>query len=108
VEIERGSVWYAELPRVGAKAVLVVSWDAINAGLRSPIVCQVTRSERERSFPTYVALAAGDGGLEHDSFVLCHELATIDVSDLRRRLGTISPASMIEIEAALRRALDLP
>jgi mRNA interferase MazF len=108
VEISRGGIYYAALPGVGDKTVLVVSWDAINSGLRSPIVCQVTRTERERSLPTHVALSAGDGGLEHDSYALCHELVTLDETDLRRPLGMISPTSLLEVEAALRRALDLP
>jgi mRNA-degrading endonuclease toxin of MazEF toxin-antitoxin module len=107
VDVVRGGVYYAELPGIGDKTVLVVSWNAINSGLRSPIVCQITTTDRERALPTYVALAAGDGGLREDSYVLCHELVTLDADDFRRQLGVLSPASLLRVEAALRAALDL-
>lgn len=107
MEIHRGGLYFAHLPAVGDKPVLVVSWNALNAGLRTPIVCRVTRTERERSIPTYVPLAAGEGGLPDASYVLCHELTTIRADDLRKEIGRLSGAAMERVERALRRALDL-
>jgi mRNA interferase MazF len=107
VNVVRGGVYYAELPDIGDRTVLVVSWNAINLGLRSPIVCQITTTDRARALPTYVALAAGDGGLREDGYVLCHEIVTLDEDDFRRQLGVLSPPSLLRVEAALRTALDL-
>jgi mRNA interferase MazF len=98
VQIVRGGVYFASLPEVGDKAVLVLSWRGVNEGLRSPIVCQVTRRDRERNLPTYVFLPAGEGGLPDDSYALCHEIVTLDVEDFRRQLGVISPTAMINVE----------
>lgn len=106
-EILRGGVYFAHLPGVGDKPVLVVSWNALNMGLRSPVVCRITRTERERSFPTYVPLAAGEAGLPDDSYVLCHDLTTIRAGDLRSEIGLLPVAAMQRVELALRRALDL-
>jgi mRNA-degrading endonuclease toxin of MazEF toxin-antitoxin module len=107
MEILRGGIYFAALPGIPDKTVLVVSWDAINAGLRSPIVCRVTTTERERSLPTFVALPAGAAGIEADSYILCHELVTLDAEDFRREVGMIPPAILVKVEDALRRALHL-
>jgi len=106
-EVVRGGVYYADYG-AGDRTVLVVSWDAINYGMRSPIICQITKSERERNLPTFVAIPAGEAGLEYDSYVLCHEILTLDVEDFRREVGMLSVPRLLEVEAALRRALDLP
>lgn len=107
MEILRGGLYFAHLPGLGDKPVLVVSWNALNMGLRSPVVCRVTRTERERSFPTYVHVSAGEGGLSEDSYVLCHDLTTIRSKDLRRQIGMLPVAAMRRVEFALRRTLDL-
>ena len=107
MEILRGGIYFAALPGVGDKTVLVLSWDAINAGLRSPIVCQVTTTKRERHLPTFVPLPAGAAGMEADSYILCHELVTLDAERFRREVGMIPPAILVQVEAAVRRALDL-
>jgi mRNA-degrading endonuclease toxin of MazEF toxin-antitoxin module len=107
-EIRRGGLYYAEFPDVGDKVVLVVSWDAINHGMRSPIVCLVTSTVRERSLPTDVALPRGTAGNDKDSWILCHELATLDAEDLREEVGRLPAAWIVQVEDALRYALDLP
>jgi mRNA-degrading endonuclease toxin of MazEF toxin-antitoxin module len=107
-EIARGGIYYAALPGVGDKRVCVVSWNAINRGLRSPIVCLVTSLRRERSLPTHVPIPAGEAGMDTDSWVLCHELVTLPGEHFRREIGTLSGPLLAEVEMGLRRALDLP
>ena len=107
-DIRRGGLYYAAFPRVGDKLVLVVSWDAINHGMRSPIVCLVTSTVRERSLPTDVPLPGGTAGNDKDSWILCHELATLDAEDLREEIGRVPAALIVQVEEALRHALDLP
>jgi mRNA-degrading endonuclease toxin of MazEF toxin-antitoxin module len=87
--------------------VLVVSWKAINEGLRSPIVARITSRARERALPTYVPLEAGEAGLPEPSYVLCHDLVTLRESDFRRRSGLLPLGRMLEVERALRQALAL-
>jgi mRNA-degrading endonuclease toxin of MazEF toxin-antitoxin module len=107
MELLRGGIYFAALPGIGDRTVLVLSWDAINAGLRSPIVCQVTTTERERNLPTFVHLPAGQAGIAEDSYILCHELVTLEAEDFRRDVGMIPPSILVQVEAAVRRALDL-
>jgi mRNA-degrading endonuclease toxin of MazEF toxin-antitoxin module len=107
VNLVRGGVYFAELPGVGDKPVVVVSWDAVNrAGLR-PIAARITSAERRRSLPTFVELERGEGGLSEPSYVLAHELFTLPPTAFRRRSGELSLGKLIAVEAALRAALDL-
>lgn len=91
------------------KAVLVVSADPVNRGMQ-PIVAQVTTTERARALPTYVVLEPGEGGVSQRSWVLCHELATLDDADIAERpWGPMIPHhKLIQVERALMSALDLP
>jgi mRNA-degrading endonuclease toxin of MazEF toxin-antitoxin module len=107
-KISRGGIYHAEWPSVGEKRVVVVSWDAINQGLRSPIACLITSRRRERSLPTVVPIPAGDAGMDSDSWVLCHEVATLDAERFRAEIGVLSSPLLGEVELGLRRALDLP
>ena len=103
----RGAVWFVELPGVGDKPALIVSWQPIQKALGTAIVARITSAEKRRSLPTAVQVEAGEGGLERSSVVLCHDLFTIDRGLFRRHAGTLSVRKMLEVEDALRRALDL-
>jgi mRNA-degrading endonuclease toxin of MazEF toxin-antitoxin module len=91
------------------KPVLVVSADPVNRGLQ-PIVAQVTTTERARALPTCVVLEPGEGGVSQRSWVLCHELATLDDADIAERpWGPMIPHhKLIQVERALMSALDIP
>jgi mRNA-degrading endonuclease toxin of MazEF toxin-antitoxin module len=108
VRVARGGVYYAGLPEIGDKPVLVVSWDPVSNGMGSPIVCLITSTDRVRALDTHVLVDASDSGLEYDSYILCHELATLDAGDIRRHVGQVSVSTLVKVELALRRALDLP
>ena len=103
----RGDVYYVNLQGVGMKLGAVVSWDSINRGMRQPIIARITRRERERSLPTYVELQPGEGGVRETSYVLCHELLTLREDDFTERLGILPLGRLLQVEAALKRALDL-
>jgi mRNA interferase MazF len=91
------------------RPVLVVSSDAVNRGLQ-PVVVQVTTTERVRMLPTYVTLEPGEGGVRQKSYVLCHEIATLDDEDLAEQpWGPMIPArKLVAVERALMTALDIP
>jgi mRNA-degrading endonuclease toxin of MazEF toxin-antitoxin module len=107
VTLPRGSVWFVELPEIGDKPAVVVSWEPIQDALDAAIVARITSVERQRSLPTAVRLEAGEGGLEKAGYVLCHNLFTSRHETFRRRAGELSPERMAEVDVALRRSLDL-
>ncbi len=89
--------------------MLVISSNAVNQGMQ-PIVAQVTTTDRPRLLPTDVALEPGEGGVSRRSFVLCHELATLDDEDLAEEpWGPMIPLQkLVAVERALLLALDIP
>ena len=107
---QRGFIYDAHLPDVSEpKPALVVSSDAVNRGM-SPVVAQVTTTERVRMLPTSVVLQAGEGGVDRRSYVLCHELVTLDEDQLAEDpWGPRIPlAKLIAVERALMATFDIP
>jgi mRNA-degrading endonuclease toxin of MazEF toxin-antitoxin module len=98
---ERGAVWTARLPGIGLKPVVIVSDRAVTLALH-PIVARVTSVERERAVPTAVAIEPGEvEGLQERSYVLCHDLVTLNDGDLVERLGVLSTQRLLDIESRL-------
>ena len=83
----RGAVWFVDIPGVGDKPALIVSWQPIQDALKAAIVARITSAEKKRSLPTAISLNAGEGGLEQPGYVLCHDLFTIDRDQFRRHAG---------------------
>jgi mRNA interferase MazF len=115
--VKRGDVYWAELePRSGSeqqgtRPVVVVSHDAFNEtpGWRSVIVVPVSSSKAQaKRGPTALLLPRGSAGLRQVSVALCHQVTTLDRSKLARQIGTLTPALLAELGAALKAALDLP
>jgi mRNA-degrading endonuclease toxin of MazEF toxin-antitoxin module len=106
VTANRGEVWWAAIPGLGNRPVLVVSAQALNRALTEITVARITSVERERAIPSFVALEAGEV-LPERSFVICHNLFTLPTSELRDHAGTLTADRMLEVEDALRQALDL-
>jgi mRNA-degrading endonuclease toxin of MazEF toxin-antitoxin module len=107
VSLIRGAVWFVDIPGVGDKPALIVSWQPIQDALKAAIVARITSVEKKRSLPTAIALEAGEAGLEQSGYVLCHDLFTVDRDLFRRHTGSLTPAKLLEVDEGLRRALDL-
>jgi len=82
VTLDRGTVHETNFPGLGRRPALVVSWDAVDLRLRQPILARITTADRQRWLDTFVAIGAGEAGLERDSVVLCHELVTVPAEDV--------------------------
>ena len=55
---------------------------------------------------TQVAVGA-DEGLKHQSWILCDNLVSLQKSELTQFIGTLSHAKIVELNRALKVALDL-
>lgn len=115
--MKRGDIFWAQLtPRSGSeqqgtRPVIIVSHDSFNQApnWHSIIVVPVSTSTAQlRRRPTIVLLPAGAGGLTQDSFALCHQITTLDRAKLSRFIGTLDPILLVQIDAALKTALQLP
>lgn len=104
---QRGEVWFVEIPDVGDKPALIVSWNVVNAALDNAVVARITSVPRQRPVPTVVPLEIGEvEGLDRRSWVVCHDLFTLP-KPFRRFAGSLPRERMADVDAALRRALAL-
>lgn len=119
--ISRGQIYIVNLSPVhgreqaGRRPVLVVSADAIN---RQPLVVTVVvgtdAKNVPRAYPTNVRVTAKESGLPMDTAFLCFRIRSLDPARFfdpkthRPNLaGTLPPARLVEVEAALRLVLTL-
>src|SRR5436309_3666292 len=112
----RGEIWLADLgsgsghEQSGQRPVLVVSDDDFNAGLAGlvmtvPLTSKVTKS---KNIPAHIHVAPPEGGLKSPSVILCDQLRTISKDRLSHvPWGTLSTATLAEVEKALRLLLGL-
>lgn len=114
--MKRGEVHWADLvPRSGSeqtgrRPVIVISHDGFNQtpGWRSIIVVPVSTSVSQgRRGPTVVGIPAGNAGLPHASFAVCHQVTTLDRAKLTKRIGILPYEVLRDVELGLKAAMDL-
>ncbi len=114
--MKRSEIHWADLvPRSGSeqtgrRPVIVISHDGFNQtpGWRSIIVVPVSTSASQgRRAPTVVGIPAGNAGLPNASFAVCHQVTTLDRTRLTKRIGTLPPEILQEVELGLKAAMDL-
>jgi mRNA interferase MazF len=112
--MNRGDVFDAHLSptegseQAGTRPVIVVSRNAINQ--TSPVIVIVpltSATNVKKTYPNNVAIASGEGGLSADSVALGGQVRAIAKSRLLRQRGTLSSATMRQVDRALRITLDL-
>jgi mRNA interferase MazF len=104
--MDGGDVWWADLPRpVGRRPVLILTRSAAVAVRNQVVVAQVTRTTH--GLPCEVELTQAEG-MPHDSFANCDVLLTVPKSRLTRRIAVVTQAKMIDVNNALKFAMDIP
>ena len=112
--MDRGEVWWAELPDPVAsepgfrRPVVIVSSDAFNRSrIRTVLAVVLTSNLRLSEAPGNVFLAAAESGLTKDSVANVSQVVTLDKGFLSGRCGCIPPRGMKAIDDGLRLALSL-
>lgn len=110
----RGDVFMARLDptegseQAGDRPVIVMSRDGINQN--SPVVIVVPCTDlnhKKRIYPSHVVVRSGDGGLTKDSVALGEQVRAINTGRFLRQMGHLRQATIVQIGAALKIALDL-
>jgi mRNA-degrading endonuclease toxin of MazEF toxin-antitoxin module len=90
-----------QLPNISRKPAVILSDQTVTFAL-GPIVARITSVERARTIPTTVALEPGEvDGLSERSYVLCHDLVTVQTEELVTHMGAVPSERMSEIEDRL-------
>jgi mRNA interferase MazF len=87
------------------RVFLVVSRQLLVDSRFSTVICAPIYS-RYDGLPTQIEVGVNEG-LKHDSAVYCDELISIRKTLLSDYVGSLSPAKMEEVNAALRIALAI-
>lgn len=104
MNINRGDIWLADLnpargsEQAGLRPVLVFQNDLINRFTTTVLAIPLTTNLRRSSLPSCMLISQGEGGLSSDSVALCHQLRALDQTRLKRRLESISSATLTAVE----------
>jgi mRNA interferase MazF len=102
----RGDVCLFQMDK--ERPAVVVSADSLNRFSLDLCVVPISKSEH-RHFSLRPKLASGEGGLDHDSWVKCDQVTTIQKdSAVYPSLGFLTQESLRKVEEAIRVALELP
>ena len=108
----RCDVWLVDLDptrgheQAGRRPAVVVSEDNLNHGAAG-LSIGVPMTTRRRPVPFHVVIPAGLGGLTQDSFAKCEEVRVLSHERFIRRLGSLPPGVMEDIEDKLRVLMHL-
>lgn len=107
----RGEVWMVNFSpgrgseQRGVRPALVIQNDVGNEYAATTIVAAVTSTIKP--YPVTVTLKRGEGGLPQPSMVNLAQILTIDKSRLQRRLGTLPPELIDNVNTAIKVSLDI-
>ncbi len=108
----RGDIWLADLSpvrgheQVGKRPVLIISVDPFNSG-RADLVVAIPITSTLRPIPFHVVVHPPEGGLTNPSALLCEALRSISKDRLLIHWGSITPATMTQVEDRLRILMGL-
>jgi mRNA interferase MazF len=112
--MERGEVWWAELPDPTAsepgyrRPVVIVQANVFNRSrIRTVIAVVLTSNLRLAEAPGNVLVPASDSGLPKDSVVNVSQVITVDQTFLTERCGRLPGHLIKSIDDGLRLVLSL-
>jgi len=110
--VKRGDVWIADLGEPSGheqafrRPCLILQTDDLS-NLSTTVIVPVTTSPVGINAHR-VAIPKGEGGLDRDSFALCHQIRALDMRKLQVKLGELPAERISEIESAVLFVLALP
>lgn len=112
--IQRGEIWWAELPEPAGsgpgfrRPVVVIQSDDFNRSrIQTVIVVVLTSNLRLANAPGNVLLPKRKTALTKESVANISQVITIDKAFLAKRIGRIPPTYLNRIENGLRLVLSL-
>ena len=112
--MERGAVWWAELPDPVAsepgfrRPVVIIQSNAFNRSrIKTVIAVVLTSNLRLADAPGNVLIAAADSGLPKDSVANVSQVITVDKSFLSKRSGRLPSRAIRALDDGLRLVLSL-
>ena len=101
--VERGDVWWGELPDAGRRPFLIMTRSRAIPVLATVLAAPVTRTAR--GIPTELAMGPDDG-MPVECVASFDNLRVVPKGDLTARICTLTVARLGEACQALRNAVD--
>jgi len=112
--MERGTVWWAQLPEPIAsepgfrRPVIIIQSNAFNRSrIRTIVAVVLTSNLRLAEAPGNVLIPATDSGLPKDSVANVSQIITLDRTFLTEKCGRISSRIMKAVDDGIRLVLSL-
>ncbi|HMF56149.1 MAG TPA: type II toxin-antitoxin system PemK/MazF family toxin [Pyrinomonadaceae bacterium] len=106
--VRRGEIWLADLnptrgsEQAGTRPVIIFQNNLISKYTTTILAIPLTTNLRRASLPSCIQISKDEGGLASDSVALCHQLRVLDKTRLLKRLGAVSPSTIIAIESCVK------
>ena len=91
----------------GERPAIIMQHDDVTPALMTVIVMPLTTNLKRLSLPTTCLIPLGEGGLDHDSVALCHQIQVQGKVRLRYRRGELSEDRLAEIQNCLLDTLGM-
>jgi mRNA interferase MazF len=101
--VQRGEIWFAEVPGGGDRPVLILTRDPVADRIGRLVVAALTRIRR--GVVSELPLTVAEDSVPSDCVVSFDNLHTLPRSAFRRRVGALSEARMLQACRALRAAV---
>lgn len=107
----RGEVWLVDFnpgrgsEQRGRRPAVIVQNDVGNQFASTTIVASITSTIK--AYPVTVVLKKGEAGLITKSMINLAQILTLDKRRLIKKLGSLSPAQMLQMDRALKISLAL-
>jgi mRNA interferase MazF len=112
--MERGEIWWAQLPNSIAsepgfrRPVVIIQSNAFNRSrIRTAIAVVLTSNLRLAEAPGNVLVPASESGFPKDSVVNVSQVITVDRTFLTEKCGRLPPKLVKSIDEGLRLTLSL-
>jgi mRNA interferase MazF len=106
--MKRGDLYRVHRPGGDPKVYrtfVIVSRQVLIQSKFSTLVCAPVFTRGER-LSTQVPVGPEEG-MKHSSWIMCDNLVSLRKEDLTQFVGSLSPSRMVELDHALKSALDL-
>ena len=109
----RGEIYFIDFPVTGAGEMagphpaLIVQNDVGNRASRLTIVAAITSNLQVARLPVGVQISPKESGLPRPSVIHLGHLYTVDKRRLGRRVGSLPPARLREVDRAIQISLGL-
>jgi mRNA interferase MazF len=111
--IRQGELFWIELPEPRGsepgyrRPYVVIQNNAYNSSpINTTVVCALTTNLRLAKAPGNVILKRGESGIPKASVINITQVWTVNKSELREKIGTLSRAKLREVLSGLRTLLD--